>query len=105
MLAEGIQLPDGTRGYPLSKVRFYIYDPVDQETTNAIPPYPLSISPGRDWIIGEEGEHICRITPSMPELSQSAYCQVNSVFALGLASLFWIREVSTMLNVSCLGSE
>ena len=63
MLSERIQLPDGTRVHSLSNGRFHIYDPVDQEMTNDIPSYLLSISPDRDWITGEQGEHICRIPP------------------------------------------
>ena len=62
-LSERIQLPDGTRVHSLSKGDFHIYDPVDQETTNSIPPYLLSISPDRDWITGEQAEHNCWIPP------------------------------------------
>ena len=62
-LSERIQLPDGTRVHSLSKGNFHIYDPVDQETTNGIPPYLLSISPDRDWITGEQTEHNCWIPP------------------------------------------
>ena len=62
-LSEQIQLPDGTRVHSLSKGYFHIYDPVDQETTNGIPPYLLSISPDRDWITGEQAEHSCWIPP------------------------------------------
>ena len=63
MLSERIKLPDGTRVHSLSKGDFHIYDPVDQEMTNGIPPYLFSISPGRDWINGEQREHICWIPP------------------------------------------
>ena len=63
MLFEQIQLPDGTRVHPLGEDQFHIYDPVDLETTNSIPPYLLSISPDRNWITGEQGEHICWIHP------------------------------------------
>ena len=62
-LSERIQLPDGTRVHPLGKIRFHIYDPVNQETTNGIPSYLLSISQDHAWIIGEQGEHICWIPP------------------------------------------
>ena len=62
-LSERIQLPDGTRVHPLSKVHFHIYYPVDQEMTNDIPPYLLSISHDHDWIIGEQAEHTCWIPP------------------------------------------
>ena len=62
-LSERIQLPDGTRVHPLGKVHFHIYYPVDQEMTNDIPPYLLSISHDRDWIIGERAEHNCWIPP------------------------------------------
>ena len=62
-LSERIQLPDGTRVHSLSKDSFHIYDPDDQETTNGIPQYLLSISPVRNWITGEQGEHICWIHP------------------------------------------
>ena len=60
-LSERIKLPDGTRVHPLGKRDFHIYDPIDQEMTTDIPPYLLSISPDCDWIIGEQGEHICWI--------------------------------------------
>ena len=60
-LSERIQLLDGTRVHSLSKGGFHIYDPIDQETTDGIPPYLLSISPDRDWITDEQGEHICWI--------------------------------------------
>ena len=62
-LSERIQLLDGTRVHSLGEDHFHIYDPVDEETTNDISPYLLSISPDRDWITGEEGEHICWIAP------------------------------------------
>ena len=62
-LSERIQLSDGTRVHSLSKGNFHIYDPVDQETTNGILPYLLSISPDRDWITGEQTEHSCWIPP------------------------------------------
>ena len=63
-LSEGrIQLPDGTRAHSLGIAHFHIYDPVDQETTNDIPPYILSISQNRDWIIGEQAAHNCWIPP------------------------------------------
>ena len=62
-LSERIQLPDGTRVHPLGEDHFHIYYPVDQEMTNDIPPYLLSISHDRDWIIGEQAEHKCWIPP------------------------------------------
>ena len=58
-----IQLPDGTRVHLLSNRFFHIYDPIDQETTNDIPPYLLSISKEDDWIFGEQAEHDCWIPP------------------------------------------
>ena len=58
-----IQLPDGTRVHSLGNRFFYIYDLIDQETTNDIPPYLLSISKDLDWIIGEQAEHDCWIPP------------------------------------------
>ena len=70
-LSERIQLPDGTRVHPLGKVDFHIYDPVDQETTNSISPYLLSISPDCDWITGEQGEHNCWIHPQYRAFSQA----------------------------------
>ena len=78
-LSERIQLPDGTRVQSLSKGDFYIYDPVDQKTTNGIPPYLLSISPDRDWITNEQGEHICWIpsqyrTFSKAHIAESIVC-------------------------------
>ena len=63
MLSERIRLPDGTRVHPLGKDDFHIYDPVDQETINGIPPNLLSISPDCDWITGEQGEYNCWIPP------------------------------------------
>ena len=57
MSSERIQLPDGTRVHSLGIRDFHIYDPVDQKTTNGITPCLLSISPDRDWINGEQGEH------------------------------------------------
>ena len=63
VLSERIQLPDGTRVHPLSMGDFHVYDPVDQETTNGIPPHLLSISPDRVWITGKQGEHNCWIPP------------------------------------------
>ena len=63
ILSERFKLPDGTRVHSLGKGNFHIYDPVDQEMTNGIPPYLFSISPGHDWITGEQGEHICWIPP------------------------------------------
>ena len=70
MLSERIQLPDGTRVHSLSKGNFHIYDPIDQETINGIPPYLLSISPDCDWITGEQGEHICWIPPQYRAFSK-----------------------------------
>ena len=84
MLSGRIQLPDGTRVHSLSKGDFHIYDPDDQETTNGIPPYLLSISPDRNWIIGEQGEHICWIHPQYQAFTQVhisksiVYLQVDS---------------------------
>ena len=64
-LSERIQfkLPDGTRVHFLGRDYFHIYDPVDQETTNDVLPYLLSISHDHDWIIGEQVEHNCWIPP------------------------------------------
>ena len=60
-LSECIQLPDGTRVHSLGVSGFHVYDPVDQETTNDIPPCLLRISPHGDWIFGEQAEHDCWI--------------------------------------------
>ena len=78
-LSEQIQLPDGTRVHSLCKGDFHIYDPVDLETTNGIPPYLLSISPDHDWITGEQAEHNCWIPPryrtfSKAHISKSIVC-------------------------------
>ena len=62
-LSEQIQLPDGTQVHSLCQGSFHIYDPDDQEMTNSIPQYLLSISPDHNWITGEQGEHICWIHP------------------------------------------
>ena len=70
-LSERIQLPDGTRVHSLSNGYFHIYDPVDQETTNGLPPYLLSISQDRDWITGEQAEHNCWIPPQYRDLSEA----------------------------------
>ena len=58
-----IQLPDGTRVHSLGFIHFHIYDPVDQEMTNNIPPYLLRISQHNEWIIGEQAENKCWIPP------------------------------------------
>ena len=60
-LSQRIQLPDGTRVHSLGTHNFHIYDPVDQEMTNNIPPYLLHIPPHGDWIFGEQVEHDCWI--------------------------------------------
>ena len=85
MLSEWwIQLPDGTWVHPLDRNSFRIYDPGDQETTNGIPPYLLSISPDCEWITGEQGEHSCWIPPqyriiSKAHIAKSIVClQVSS---------------------------
>ena len=70
-LSERIQLPDGTRVHSLSNGNFHIYDPVDQETTNGIPPYLLSISPDHDWITGEQAEHSCWIPPQYRDFTKA----------------------------------
>ena len=70
-LSERIQLPDGTRVHSLSNGNFHIYDPVDQETTNGLPPYLLSISPDRDWITGEQAEHSCWIPPQYRDFTKA----------------------------------
>ena len=62
-LSKRIQLPDGTRVHFLYNGHCHIYDPVDQETTNDIPPYLLRISSHRDCIIGTQAEHNCWIPP------------------------------------------
>ena len=54
LLSERIPLSDGTRVHSLSNGQFHIYDPVDKMATNNIPPYLLSISPNRDWIVGDQ---------------------------------------------------
>ena len=71
MLLEQTQLPDGTRVHPLGKGNFHIYDPVDKETKNDISPYLLSISPDHNWITGEQGEHICWISPQCRAFSKA----------------------------------
>ena len=78
-LSERIRLPDGTRVHSLRYGKFHIYDPVDQETTNDIPPYLLSISPDHDWILGEQAEHNCWIPPqyrdfNMVHIAKSIVC-------------------------------
>ena len=71
MLSERIQLPDGTRVHSLGNGDFHVYDPVDQEMTNGMPPYLLSISPDRDWITGEQAEHSCWIPPQYRDFSKA----------------------------------
>ena len=70
-LSERIQLPDGTRVHSLGKSNFHIYDPVDEEMTNNTSPYLLSISPDHAWITGEQGEHICWISPQYRAFSEA----------------------------------
>ena len=70
-LLERIQLPDGTRVHSLGKSNFHVYNPVDEEATNDISPYLLSISPDRNWITGEQGEHICWISPQYRAFSEA----------------------------------
>ena len=74
-LAERVQLPDGTRVHSLSNGQFHIYDPIDKEATNEIPPYLLSISPNRDWIVGDQIIRDCWIPPEYRKFS------IASVFA------------------------
>ena len=71
IMSERIKLPDGTRVHSLINGYFHIYDPVDQETTNGIPPYLLSISPDRDWITGEQAEHSCWIPPQYRDFTKA----------------------------------
>ena len=61
LLSERLQLSNGTRVHSLSNGQFHIYDPVDQEAQNDTPPYLLSISKDRDWIVGEQAMHNCWI--------------------------------------------
>ena len=70
-LSERIQVPDGTLVHSLTKGFFHIYDPVDQETTNGIPPYLLSISPDHNWITGEQAEHSCWIPPQYRDFTKA----------------------------------
>ena len=70
-LPERIQLPDGTRVHTPSRGYFHMYDPVDQERTNGVPPYLLSISPDRDWITSKQGEHNCWIPPQYRDFSKA----------------------------------
>ena len=91
LMSERIRLPDGTRVHSLSKGAFHIYDLVDQEMTDGIPPYILSISPDRDWITGKQGEHILE-TPLNTDLLQNPCCQINRVLAI-------------CLRHDCIGSE
>ena len=79
--AEQIQLPDGTRVHSLSMGGLHIYDPVDQETTNNIPPYLLRISPYRDWIIGEQAEHNCWIPRQYRDFNW--VCVAKSIVCFG----------------------
>ena len=83
-LSERIQLPDGTRVHFLNNGDFHIYDPIDQETTNDIPPYLLSISEDRDWIIGEQTDHNCWILPRYRNFTR-AYVE-KSIVCLRYAS-------------------
>ena len=83
-LFDRIQFPDGTRVHSLGIRHFHVYDPVDQETTNGTPPYLLSISEDRDWIISEQAEHICWIPPHYRNFDW-AYVAKSTV-CLGYAS-------------------
>ena len=86
-LSERIQLPDGTRVHSLGICAFHIYDPVDQETTNDIPPYLLSISEDCDWIIGEQAEHKCWIAPQYRNLDWVYVAKSIVCFRYGLERL------------------
>ena len=57
LLSEQLQLSNGTRVHSLGNSQFHIYDPADQEAQNDSPPYLLSISKNRDWIVGEQVMH------------------------------------------------
>ena len=61
LLSERLQLSNGTRVHSLSNGQFHIYDPADQKAENNTPPYLLSISKNRDWIVGEQVMHNCWI--------------------------------------------
>ena len=90
MLSERIQLPDGTRVHSLSKGYFHIYEPVDHETTNGIPPYLLSISPDRDWITGDQAEHICWIPPQYRTFSKVHIAESIVCLQSDSSMIFWI---------------
>ena len=83
-LSERIQLPDGTRIHSLGIRHFHIYDPIDQEMTNGIPPYLLSISHDRDWIVGEQVEHNCWIPPQYRNFTWAIFGK--SIVCLGYRS-------------------
>ena len=96
---EEIQLPDGTRVHPLGKGNFHIYGPVDEETTNNISPYLLSISPDHNWITGEQGEHICWIHPQY-----QAFCKAHiakSIVCLHSVSGTVVLDLKSTQHTEC----
>ena len=88
-LSEQIQLPDGTQVHSLGISCFHIYDLVDQEMTNDIPPYLLSISQDHNWMIGEQAEHNCWIPPQ--------YWNVNKAYVA--KSIEWLGYDSERMIV------
>ena len=100
MLSERIQLPDGTRVHPISNGGFHIYDPVDQEMTNDIPPYLLSISPDHDWITGVQAEHKCWIPTQYLSFFQ-AHIAKSIVCLQSDSNMIVLDLKSTHQNVSC----
>ena len=104
LMSERIRLPDGTRVHPLSKDAFHIYDPVDQEITDGIPPYILSISPDRDWITGEQGEHTCWIPPQYGPFTQSIVC-LQSIYDMIVLDLKNTQRAERVMPWVCMGKS
>ena len=92
-------MPDGTRVHPLGKGDFHIYDPVDKETTNDISSYLLSISPDHDWITGEQGEHICWISPQYRAFSKVHIAK--SIVCLHSESCMVVLDLKSTQHTEC----
>ena len=105
LLSERLQLSNGTRIHSLSNGQFHIYDPADQEAQNDTPPYLLSISKDRDWIIGEHVMHNFWIPHQYRDFTMASVA--GSIVCLGYKSrcaiildLKTTRHGSTVLPVA-----
>ena len=98
LLSQRVQLPDGTRVHSLSNGQFHIHDPVDQESTDNIPPYFLSITPNRDWIVGDKTIRDCWIPRQYRDFSVASV--FGSTVCLGyLSGRFVILDLKILQEV------